>query len=220
MIKLVLSETKQDKQVVKYIIENYHSYVPNASSVGRRIDWLIYDDDELIGMIGIGSSVYPCPKDLLNRLSANIHNYRTDIFNSICNNWRFCMKTHVKNAGTQVLKLMRERAPIEWKKKYGDELVAIFTFVAGGNNGAVYKADNWEVIGMSSGVKMNKAYSTKWETAEEKKEKGLTRIGDVDKKIILFKDLRSKKEKRRDFITTIQVNNIVEETVNLESFMY
>lgn len=206
MIYLQLVQTDQQKQAVKDIIENYHSYVPNASSVGRRIDWLIYDDDtltglpELLGMIGVGSSVYPCPKDLMNRLGVDINSYRTQIFNRICNNWRFCMKTHRKNAGTQVLKLLREKAPIEWEKKYGDSLLAIFTFVAGGNNGAVYKADNWEVIGMSSGIKMSHAYSTKWETAEQKKEKGLIRIDNVSKKIILFKDLRIKRERNRPFV--------------------
>jgi hypothetical protein len=206
MIYLQLVQTDQQKQAVKDIIENYHSYVPNASSVGRRIDWLIYDDDtitglpELLGMIGVGSSVYPCPKDLMNRLGVDINSYRTQIFNRICNNWRFCMKTHRKNVGTQVLKLLREKAPIEWEKKYGDPLLAIFTFVAGGNNGAVYKADNWEVIGMSSGIKMSHAYSTKWETAEQKKEKGLTRIENVSKKIILFKDLRIKRERNKPFV--------------------
>ena len=205
MIDLQLVETKAQKDAVKHIIENYHSYVPNASSVGRRIDWLIYDDSdnglpELLGMIGIGSSVYPCPKDLMNKLGVDINSYRTQIFNKICNNWRFCMKTHKKNVGTQVLKLLRKRAPIEWEKKYGDPLLAIFTFVAGGNNGAVYKADNWDVIGMSSGIKMSHAYSTKWETAEEKKNKGLKRVDNVTKKIILFKDLRSKRERNKPFI--------------------
>jgi hypothetical protein len=205
MINLQLVTTKTQKQAVKEIIENFHSYVPNASSVGRRIDWLIYDDcdgsfPELLGMIGVGSSVYPCPKDLMNRLNVDINSYRTEIFNKICNNWRFCMKTHRKNVGTQVLKLMRQRAPIEWEKKYGDPLLAIFTFVAGGNNGAVYKADNWEVIGMSSGIKMSHAYSTKWESVEQKKEKGLKRIDNVSKKIILFKDLRNKKDYKKSFI--------------------
>ena len=28
----------------------------------------------------------------------------------------------IKNAGTQILKQLRKQAPIEWKKKYGDEL--------------------------------------------------------------------------------------------------
>ena len=58
---LVQVKTKEQKDAVKYIIENYHSYVPTNASVGRRIDWLIYEDDifgsQPIGMIGLGSSV-------------------------------------------------------------------------------------------------------------------------------------------------------------------
>ena len=36
--------TDNQKQLVQFIIEQYHSYVPSAVSVGRRIDWLIFDD--------------------------------------------------------------------------------------------------------------------------------------------------------------------------------
>jgi hypothetical protein len=65
--------SKQQKEVVKHIIENYHSYVPTNSSVGRRIDWLIYESLEFgsvpVGMIGLGSSVYPPPKDILIRMN-------------------------------------------------------------------------------------------------------------------------------------------------------
>ena len=42
---LVQVKTKEQKDAVKYIIENYHSYVPTNASVGRRIDWLIYEDE-------------------------------------------------------------------------------------------------------------------------------------------------------------------------------
>ncbi len=67
---LVEVKSKEQKTIVKNIIVNHHSYVASNSSVGRRIDWLIYEDDTFpqypIGMIGIGSSVYPPPKDILN----------------------------------------------------------------------------------------------------------------------------------------------------------
>jgi hypothetical protein len=41
MIELIEVSTKEQKALVKYIIENHHSYVPTNSSVGRRIDWLL-----------------------------------------------------------------------------------------------------------------------------------------------------------------------------------
>ena len=84
-------------------------------------------------------------------------------FNEFGNNWRFCMTKSIKNAGTQILKQLRKQAPIEWKKKYGDDLKWLITFVAGGNNGAVYKADNWKQIGETAGLPKHKAVSMKWD---------------------------------------------------------
>ena len=198
MIKIELVKTNEQKKTVKNIIETYHSYVASNASVGRRIDWLVYHSDyknilgieKPIGMIGIGSSVYPPPKDLLIRLNVSKHEYR-DIFNTICNNWRFCMVEKIKNAGTQILKQVREQAPIEWKKKYGDELNHIITFVAGGNNGAVYKADNWEVIGMTAGLPKHKSSSMKWDSSDDLKNKFVKPTGE-NKKLIFLKNLKKK----------------------------
>ena len=46
MISLEMVNTESASKLVKNIIENNHSYVPNNSSVGRRIDWLVYHNDE------------------------------------------------------------------------------------------------------------------------------------------------------------------------------
>lgn len=194
--------TKEQKDAVKYIIENYHSYVPTNASVGRRIDWLIYEHDGFgtrpVGMIGIGSSVYPPPKDILIEMSLSMEQYR-EIFNSIANNWRFCMIKSIPNAGTQILKQLRTLAPIAWKQKYGDDLKILITFVAGGNNGAVYLADNWKIIGKTSGLPDHKSSSMKWDNAEQLKEKFVKPTGE-NQKIILFKDIRSKREKKKSLM--------------------
>ena len=58
-ITLKLIATNEDRELAKTIVENHHSYVPTFKSVGRRIDRLIAVDDEVVGMIGIGSSTYP-----------------------------------------------------------------------------------------------------------------------------------------------------------------
>lgn len=44
-IKLKLIATDEDRNIDK--------------SVGRRIDWLVENDGEIVDMIGIGSSTYP-----------------------------------------------------------------------------------------------------------------------------------------------------------------
>jgi len=188
---LVEVKTQSQKDIVKKIIENYHSYVPHNASVGRRIDWLIYEEDSFpsqpVGMIGIGSSVYPPPKDLLNKLQLSKLEYR-EVFNTICNNWRFCMVKSIKNAGTRVLKELRKKGPIAWKQKYGDELKHIITFVAGGNTGAVYKADNWQSIGFTAGLPEHKSSSMKWDNSEELSKKFVKPTGE-NRKIIFYKCL-------------------------------
>jgi len=185
-MQLQLVESDIQKKLVKNIIEKHHSYVPTAKSVGRRIDWLIYEDDkfpsECIGMIGIGSSVYPPPKDMLNYIGMSKNEYK-DNFNSFANNWRFCMTKSIKNAGTKILKQLRKLAPIEWKSKYGDNLTHLITFVGGGNNGAVYKADNWNMIGETAGLPKHKSSSMKWNNKEELKQLFVKPTGE-NKKLI------------------------------------
>jgi hypothetical protein len=197
MISLELVENELASKMVKKIIENHHSYVASNNSVGRRIDWLIYHSDveqfgipQPIGMIGVGSSVYPCPKAILEYLGKKADEYREpNHFNTIANNWRFCMTISIKNAGTQILKQLRQQAPIEWKNKYGDDLTHIITFVAGGNNGAVYKADNWEYIGKTAGLaKERESFSVKWSSAEHLAKTFIPPTGE-NKKLIFIKKL-------------------------------
>jgi hypothetical protein len=185
-----LVESEQDKVLAKEIVENYHSYVPTYKSVGRRLDWLIFYEDRLIGMIGIGSSTYPPCKDILRYLNISKEQYKK-MFNSFANNWRFCMKEKIPNLGTQILKYVRNNAPIEWKRKYGDDLKYLITFVGGGNNGAVYLADNWVKVGQTAGLPSHKSSSMKWDSKEELKQKFVKPTGE-NKKIIFFKELKNR----------------------------
>jgi len=184
-LRLVMDE--HDKELARTIVENHHSYVPTYKSVGRRIDWLVYIDEELSGMIGIGSSTYPPCKDILRHLNITKSEYKSQ-FNSFANNWRFCMMRSVKNAGTQILKALRRAAKAEWKRKYGDDLRYIITFVGAGHNGAVYKADNWSCIGRTSGLPSHKSVSMKWDNSERIKEKFVKPTGE-NAKLIFIKEV-------------------------------
>ena len=187
MIELVCVRSTEQKEMVKRIIEMHHSYVPTTRSVGRRIDWLVYHDQRIVGMIGIGSSVYPPPKDILNHIGITKNEYR-GVFNTFANNWRFCMMERIENAGTQILKQVRKNAPVLWKNKYGDDLKYLITFVAGGNNGAVYKADNWNLIGETSGLPKHKSVSMKWDDVKTLSEKFVKPTGE-NKKLIFIKEV-------------------------------
>lgn len=187
MVELKLITTKEQYNLAKQIVENHHSYVPTFNSVGRRIDWLIYYNNEIIGMIGIGSSTYPPCKDLLNYLNLTKNEYK-DKFNSFANNWRFCVTKSIPNIGTQILKQLRIYASIEWKRKYNDELKYLITFVGGGHDGAVYKADNWIEIGKTAGLPIHKSVSMKWDDKDHIKKKFVKPTGE-NAKIIFIKKL-------------------------------
>jgi hypothetical protein len=199
-IELVQVNNEMQKAIVKTIIEKRHSYVASNSSVGRRIDWLIYVGDgilsQCIGMIGIGSSVYPPPKDILNYLNVSKNEYK-DKFNSIANNWRFCFIVQIKNAGTQVLKQLRQKAPLAWKAKYGDDLTHIITFVGADKTGAVYLADNWQMIGHTAGLPDHKSSSMKWNNHAELKDLFVKPTGE-NKKIIFIKGIKVSKSKIKE----------------------
>lgn len=186
-VELKLIETDEEREVAKKMVEENHSYVPTFKSVGRRIDWFVIVDGEPCGMIGIGSSTYPPCKDILKRMNLTKEQYRQE-FNTIANNWRFCMTKKIKNVGTMVLKNLRTEAPLRWKEKYGDELHYIITFVGGGHDGAVYKADNWEMIGSTAGLPSHKSVSMKWDDGENIKKKFVKPTGE-NKKLIFFKKI-------------------------------
>ena len=59
MIELRVVNDDNAKEYVKETIQKFHSYVPSTQSVGRRIDWIVFNEGKPVGMIGIGSSVYP-----------------------------------------------------------------------------------------------------------------------------------------------------------------
>ena len=90
--------------------------------------------------------------------------------------------------GTMVLKQMRLSSVIEWKKKYGNELKHLLTFVGDDNNGSVYKADNWKLIGETAGLPKHKSVSMKWHNKDELKERFVKPTGE-NKKLIFWKDL-------------------------------
>ena len=196
MVRLELVEYHLQKMQVKKIIEEHHSYVPSNRSVGRRIDWLIYHSEhtnafgieEPVGMVGLGSSVYPPPKDILRYVGMTKSEYK-DNFNSFANNWRYCLVKSIPNLGSQTLKQLREQGLLSWKSKYGDDLKWLITFVGGGNNGAVYKADNWNHIGYTAGLPEHKSSSMKWDNKDELKEKFVKPTGE-NKKMIFIKEIK------------------------------
>jgi hypothetical protein len=186
-IQIKVAETIEEKKLADNIVVKYHSYVNSSKTVGRCLKYLIYYEDRIVGTFWIGSGFKPTPKNILSYFNKSQKEFDV-IFNEIADNKRFCMIEKIPNLGSQILKLIRNRAKHDWYIKYKNNLRAIITTIGDGKNGAVYLSDNWIKIGETAGLpKREKSVSMKWNNQEEIKERYIKPTGE-NKKIILITD--------------------------------
>lgn len=163
---IVLDEcnTPEKNKLFRDFINKWHSYVKFANAPQRRINWLIWYGSELVGAIGISSCVLAVGDR--DRWIGWDKESRLKLSNTMANNYRFCLKpdSGIKNLGSRVLKMLRIEGAKRWKERYGDDLLLLETYVLGNENrrGAVYLADNWIHVGMTSGVSISKAAIKLW----------------------------------------------------------
>lgn len=148
--------TKGNKLFATLFLEHY----PKSKGImGRQLNYFIKRKGMVVGIIGVNSP------------PINYKKFReyfgTDDEKLFVNNNVFrIIKSH-KNQATQVLKLMRTRVKSDYKKRYTDELIGIITFVEPPRTGAIYKADNWDYLGMTQGKKVVRRGSLgKWTNKE------------------------------------------------------
>lgn len=160
-----ICDTHGKNQIFAKTITNHHQYMKHVEPPQRRIKWNIYETQSgnLVGGIGISS----CVLALGSRDKFIGWDMETRLKNSNCvaNNYRYGLikpNITIKNVGSMVLKLLREEGRKVWKEKYGDELVLLETFVKPPWKGTVYKADNWNYLGMTKGNSIQKAPVLLW----------------------------------------------------------
>lgn len=126
-------------------------YIPNHGAIGQQLHYLIYLDDEVIGIISGGASAYSvkCRDDYFGITSEN----RQVALNGIVDNTVFRLEKNLPNLGTQVLKQWRKQICIDWEKKYSVKVCGFETFIIENEHrkGSLYKADNWDFVGETQG---------------------------------------------------------------------
>lgn len=159
-------------ELLRNVINRHHSYKKFVHSPTRRINWLVYETStsKLLGALGISSCVLAikCRDDYIGwKKDARIKNS-----NKVANNYRFCLipnATEIKNVASMALKLMCHEGKRLWKERYGDDLVAIETYVEPSEKngiyraGACYKASNWIYVGQTSGTSISKSPLQLWQ---------------------------------------------------------
>ena len=133
-------------------------YIPDHGLVGQQLQYLIFYGTEVVGIIGGSSAVYTnSSRDEFFKLGVD-KDLKTTQLNSIINNNIFRLEYPAPNLASIILSLWRKQIAKDWKELYGVEVVGYETFIVeerltGGRtrNGAIYRADNWELTGITKG---------------------------------------------------------------------
>ena len=141
-----------------YIEFRKKHYIPNRGVVGQQLQYLIFYDEKVVGVIGGASAVFKTQKrDQYLGLSED-RDTKTRQLNSIINNNIFKLDYSAPNLATIVLKKWRKQIAKDWETLYGVEVAAFETFVVEERlwngktrNGACYRADNWKLVGLTKG---------------------------------------------------------------------
>ena len=129
------------------LVTQYHSYIQWADRPSRKLYWLLQIKGVDVGVFGLAS--------VFNRNGAVKEYMQTHAlgFNEVANNIVYCLAPNLPpNSGSRFLSMCRKDAVGWWKERYGDSLRCFQTFILPPRTGAVYKADNWQYIGMTTGT--------------------------------------------------------------------
>lgn len=182
---IFLDMVKSPEQMKLFVncIDKFHSYKKFKHSPTRNIRYLVYEgvSGNHIGAVGLSSATIAvaCRDAFMgwDNETKMLH------LNKLANNSRFCLMRDnitVRNAASMCLKQLRIEGALDWKKRYGDELILLETFVQPdrdeeldgqkSRNGCCYRSDNWIEVGMTSGCSIQKSPLLLW--AKEKGERG------------------------------------------------
>ena len=151
--------SRSDPRYTKY--RNRH-YVENNGCHGQQLHYLVYYDNVQIGIISGASSVYGVKaRDEYFGISSEISLRKAQLC-SIVNNVVYRIEGAPKNAATEVLAQWRREVAHDWHYIYGVKVAGFETFVIEAEIdhdrhetpkrlGALYKADNWQLIGLTAG---------------------------------------------------------------------
>lgn len=129
-------------------------YVPNKGTQGQQLHFIIHYKDQIVGIISAASSVYAVKaRDDYFSIPKDKSIKQQYYLPAIVNNSVFRLEYHEKNLATKVLSIWRRVTAELWKKLYNVEVIGFETFVVENDTrkGALYKADNWTMVGMTSG---------------------------------------------------------------------
>ena len=153
---VTLAFVKKEHPTYKHFRDQH--YIPDQGVVGQSLQYLIFYDGKPVGIIGGTSSVHTNgARDEYFGLSDDV-GLKNAQRNSIINNNVFRLDYPAPNLATIILSKWRKRISADWEFMYGVPVAGFETFVVEQRlwngktrNGACYRADNWNLVGISKG---------------------------------------------------------------------
>lgn len=155
-------------------------YVPDNGSQGRQLHYLIYGDEQIVGIISGGSSTFSCaPVDRFFGLDAakqydaindeGAPGFHPEMLGTIINNSIFRLEYHEHKLASRVLAMWRPRIIADWETEYKPmniesqyeptfplPVLGFETFIVPNEHrtGACYQADRWKQVGTTTTGKL------------------------------------------------------------------
>ena len=145
-------------------------YITNNGCHGQQLHYLVMIEGKLHGILSGASAVYGVKsRDLFFGIKTEKRKVQ---LNSIINNVVYRLVDAPKNAASQALAQWRKQIAADWEHLYQVKVAGFETFVIEGSlndkdevctdrtrTGALYRADNWDMLGITAGN--TKTHSTK-----------------------------------------------------------
>ena len=139
-------------------------YVSNSGCHGQQLHYLVMIDGKLHGILSGASAVYGVKtRDQFFGLSKEKDLRHAQLSSIICN-VVYRLEDAPRNAATQVLAQWRKQIASDWEALYQVKVAGFETFVIEGSfndreerctdrerTGALYRADNWDMLGVTAG---------------------------------------------------------------------
>ena len=139
-------------------------YIRNSGCHGQQLHYLVMIDGMLHGILSGASAVYGVrTRDQFFGLSKEKDLRHAQLSSIICN-VVYRLENAPRNAATQALALWRKQIAADWESLYQVKVAGFETFVIEGSHndrdelctdrertGALYRADNWEMLGLTAG---------------------------------------------------------------------
>ena len=139
-------------------------YISNSGCHGQQLHYLIMIDGQLHGILSGASAVYGVKsRDEFFGIAKERELRHAQLSSLVCN-VVYRLENAPRNAATQALALWRKRIAADWEALYQVKVAGFETFVIEGSHddremvctdrhrtGALYRADNWEMLGVTAG---------------------------------------------------------------------